>query len=165
MKIINASHKIASTNKNWKRKKKNPKGFPVSTEPEQSHVKTSPACPHRDSPIKAPLLILSCAAPSPNWVGDKWLTLWLLGFLDSTQATILPTHYNWDYYCSLELYTHIHSWQVFLIKCGHTLVFCRRLWNISSAKVVGFLGVYMHRRLVFISFSKDELSDLICKAK
>lgn len=75
-------------------------------------------------------------------------------FLASTQATILPTHYNGDGYCLLQLYIHIHSWLVFLIKHKHTLVFRGRLWNISSAKAVCFLlsRVHVRRRLIFIFF-------------
>lgn len=72
MKIIDVSHQIIPTNKNWRRKKK---GLPVGIEPEKRSVKTSPASPHRDIPIQAS--ILGHMAPSSNGVGDKCLTLLL----------------------------------------------------------------------------------------
>lgn len=113
--------------------------FPLSTEREQSHVKTSLASPHRDSPISfqaGPPLLQTGLEINDSPFGSR--------FLDSIQATIFPTHYNWNGYCLVQLYMHIHSWKVFLITHGLILAFCKRLWNISSAKVVSFFVNYFY---------------------
>lgn len=86
---------MVPTHENWKMEKG---GFSVSAEPEQSPG----ISPQRQVP-RAPLLF--------------WATLPLLqtglatrdspvgsGFLDSTQTTVLPTQYNWDDCCLLQLY-------------------------------------------------------------
>lgn len=76
------------------------KSFSVSTEPEQSSLKS----PHRDTPIKGSTSLISVdIVPSPSWVRDTWLTLGFQ-FLDSTQTTILPTHCNSEDDCLLRLH-------------------------------------------------------------
>lgn len=87
---------MVPTNKYWKMKKE---GFSVSTEPEQSPG----ISPQRQLLPRAPLLIWA-TSPLLQTGLATYDSLIGSGFLDSTQTTVLPTQYNWDDYCLLQLH-------------------------------------------------------------
>ena len=142
------------------------KSFSVSTEPEQRSPMT---------PIKGPTSLISVdVVPSPNWVGDIWLILWLSTSglhtdYHSSNTLQLRRWLLW-LYASYRLRTVFFFLFVclFLLNMGHTWVFSWKSWNISSAKVLRFFIECLYtetRSVLFILFAEDEFSDCFSKAK